>query len=287
MELLMPISFPLVIAHGTKLWARLFYGFAAVVMVTASIHTLSRGGMISLVAEILFIALLSARLMQDRRSGDSMAWMRGKVLRLFTPRRGAVALIALIVTIGIISTGASPVIRRVGETVREMRSTDPQADVTTGRMLIWKGALAMIEANPFFGVGLGAFQTAYPVYKQGDILNSDDSLFIVAQAHNDYLQVMADCGIAGATIALWFLVLVFGQIKHGIKSPDRWLSSLALGCGASIFGILVHSLFDFNLQLPSHALLFLLLLAVVSRVAAKADDERHVTGDGIGLPTGA
>jgi hypothetical protein len=37
-----------------------------------------------------------------------------------------------------------------------------------------------------------------------------------------------------------------------------------------MFGIAVHSLFDFNLQLPSNALLFLLLAAMVARTGQLA-----------------
>jgi len=44
------------------------------------------------------------------------------------------------------------------------------------------------------------------------------------------------------------------------------LSGLALGGGAGIVAMLVHSFFDFNLQIPSNALLFLLLSAVVSHI---------------------
>jgi O-antigen ligase len=120
----------------------------------------------------------------------------------------------------------------------------------------------MIRANPIVGVGLGAYGTAFPVYTK-----SDGSLR-VPQAHNDYLQIVADGGIVGGLIALWFLVSVFRVIARGLKSHDGLYAGLALGTGAGIFAILVHSIFDFNLQLPSNALLFLLLVAVASHIGA-------------------
>jgi len=46
------------------------------------------------------------------------------------------------------------------------------------------------------------------------------------------------------------------------------MAGTALGAAAGIFALLVHSLFDFNLQLPSNALLFLVLSSVVSQIAA-------------------
>jgi hypothetical protein len=52
------------------------------------------------------------------------------------------------------------------------------------------------------------------------------------------------------------------------------MAGLALGCGGGIFAMLVHSLFDFNLQIPSNALLFLVLTAVVYIIGRSAMNDR-------------
>jgi hypothetical protein len=85
--------------------------------------------------------------------------------------------------------------------------------------------------------------------------------------------VLADCGIIGGLIAVWFLVSVFHTVSQSIRASDPLLSGIAFGSAAAILGILIHSLVDFNLQLPSNALLFLLLLAVASRIAAGVRDK--------------
>jgi hypothetical protein len=54
-------------------------------------------------------------------------------------------------------------------------------------------------------------------------------------------------------------------------------AALALGSGAGMFGLLVHSLIDFNLQLPSNALLFLLLSAVAVQAGAAVGDRERST----------
>jgi len=87
--------------------------------------------------------------------------------------------------------------------------------------------------------------------------------------------VVADCGIAGGLIALWFIVLVFRRVGRGIRSRDSLLAGLALGCGTGVFAMLVHSVFDFNLQVPSNALLFLLLSAVVTQIGAAVRDKKE------------
>ena len=114
---------------------------------------------------------------------------------------------------------------------------------------------------------MGAYETAFSIYSK-----SDGSLR-VPQAHNDYLQVVADYGIVGGLIALWFIASLFRRVASGTQSRDPLCARLTLGAGAGIFAMLVHSLFDFNLQLPSNAVLFLLLSAVATRVGKVANEK--------------
>jgi O-antigen ligase len=176
--------------------------------------------------------------------------------------------IVAVIFIGIFWAGADPVINRVVKG-QSSSAEKPSESFFSSRGWVWKDTLSMIRANPVFGVGLGAYSTAFPVYTK-----SDGSIR-VPQAHNDYLQALADCGIPGAVIVLWFIVLIFRSVARGMKSRDPLMAGLALGAGASIFAILVHSVFDFNLQLPANALLFLILSAIVSRVGASVAREER------------
>ena len=155
-----------------------------------------------------------------------------------------------------------PIVQRV--TQGQLVEGQPKETFSTSRGWIWRDTITMIRANPLLGVGLGAYVTAFNIYTQ-----TDGSLR-VPQAHNDFLQIVADCGLVGALIALWFLVVVFRSVRRGLKSREPLLAGIALASGAGIFGILVHSLFDFNLQIPSNALMFLVLVAVASCAAALA-----------------
>jgi O-antigen ligase len=262
MELLALIPVPLSLARDLPRQTRLFYGFAAAVMGVAAIGSQSRGGMLSLAAGMTFIVVMSARL-RDVRSPAQEA-LRSKLERARVRSKHAVVVGAISFTMiaGVFSLGAGAVVHRIEGTVHDIGSANPQADFTTGRRSIWKTTVAMIRANPFFGVGFGAFRTAYPVYSHGEGLPT------IGQAHNEYLQVLADCGILGGVFALWFIAVVCRTIGRGIRSQDPLAARLALGGGAGIFAILVHSLFDFNLQLTSSALLFLLILGMVSQISA-------------------
>jgi O-antigen ligase len=114
---------------------------------------------------------------------------------------------------------------------------------------------------------LGAYETAYPIYSR-----ENGTRGVTAEAHNDYLQILADAGVIGAMFALWFIWTLFRAIARGVRSPNPLTAAVAIGCGAGLFGLLVHSVFDFNLHLPSHAMTFLLLSMMISQVGTTVDE---------------
>jgi O-antigen ligase len=99
---------------------------------------------------------------------------------------------------------------------------------------------------------------------------------IVAQSHNDYLQVIADCGLVGAILIVLFLGLLYRAMQGALRVEDQQMAGVALACSAGLIGILVHSLVDFNLQIPSNALLFLFMSVVLSNVPAAAPRRSRV-----------
>lgn len=270
MEMLIFIPAALIVTGGVRRDLRLFYGFAAAMMGLATVVSLSRGGMIGMLAGMLFLAAMSYGVRTRDGQTENEAGGRPQISPSagVAVRAGAVGAIALTIVAGTIWIGADPVIGRLAQTVQ-------QADATSApdynRNWIWKDTLSMIAANPLTGVGLGAYQTAYSRYA------STNGSLIVAQSHNDYLQVLADGGIIGGALALWFIVALFRGLVRGVRSRDPLLRAAALGGGAGAVAILVHSVFDFNLQLPSNALLFLCIAAVASRAGASSGRPRSIS----------
>ncbi len=263
MELLLPIPIAFVILQVGRIEARIFYGFAAALMGGAAIASLARGGFISLFAQLIFLAAATPFIShQGRHSGrhdiSHARSHRRKPTKVAAP---LIAVMVITVAIGasIYWIGLEPVINRI--TQGKIVATDAKEDsFLVSRGWIWRDTITMIRAHLVPGVGLGAFETAFPIYSQ-----SDGSLQI-GQAHNDYLQLVAEAGVLGVVLLLWFLGIVLSQTFRGMQVSDPLLAALALGCGGSIVGMMVHSIFDFNLQLPSHALLLVMLTAVLARV---------------------
>jgi O-antigen ligase len=254
MELLIPIPIALIITRAVTTELRLLFGFAAILMGLAAVLSLSRGGIISIAAAMLFLVVMSLWL---PRAGKKRS-PRGRLPHLASQALIIIAIVGVI-SAGILWIGADPVIKRVTQGQQQSGDSPPETFYSS-RGWVWRDTFTMIRSHPLLGVGMGAYETAFAIYTK-----SDGSLR-VPQAHNDYLQVVADCGVVGGVIALWFIALVFRAVARGTRSRDPLYSGLALGSGAGIFAMLVHSLFDFNLQLPANALLFLLLSAVAVHV---------------------
>jgi putative inorganic carbon (hco3(-)) transporter len=127
------------------------------------------------------------------------------------------------------------------------------------RLDITKDSLRMFAHRPVLGWGLGTFPTVYPRYR-----NFYTNLFI-NEAHNDYAQLLVEMGLLGFGLMIWFLIRLY---QYGLPTSRRWefqwdwavsLASL-LGCT----GILVHSLVDFNLQIPANAAFFYALCGLAA-----------------------
>ncbi|MDQ3013952.1 MAG: O-antigen ligase family protein, partial [Acidobacteriota bacterium] len=223
LEMIVPIPVALILVRAITGELSLFYGFAAVIMSVAIFFSLSRGGMISLVAGLVFVIAFGikgwARMREDRR------WAS-----IVLPRLGAVLLIIGTIGAGVWWIGGDALIDRAEHTDLTGEAPDNAGKETflKSRGWIWRDTVTMIHANWVTGVGLGAFETAYSLYSQ------HDGSMIVSQAHNDYLQVAADGGVAGGIIATWFLIILFRDFTRALSSRSGMGFGMALGCCGGI-----------------------------------------------------
>lgn len=265
-EMIAPIPVAMILTRAAKGELGMVYGFSAAIMSIAAIASLSRGGMISLLAGLMFVVVMGLRPSMMRLES-----IRSLRFPLFLSRILAAATIMATITVGVVWVGADAVIDRIDkiDLTNTGKSFSPNEEtIYQSRGFIWEDTLGMIRANWLSGVGFGAYQTAYPIYSQRDRFH------IVGQAHNDYLQALADGGIVAGAAVLLFLWFFFRAASRAMSHRDPIMASLALGCSAGVFAMLVHSLFDFNLQLISNGLLFLTLSIVVWRIGHAARKRR-------------
>jgi O-antigen ligase len=250
MEMLLP--FPLVLA-ATRFSdgkARIALAAIAALMAGSIFLSGSRGGMLAFGAQMLALAVLLLR----KREGN---WKQPLMLGVFLAM-----VIAFLVWIG-----GNELTHRLVSIHSEARE-----EISGGvRMTIDRDCLRMFTKRPFLGWGLGTFPIVYPGFR------SFYTNFFVNEAHNDYLQLLVETGIAGFAIAAWFLVLVFrrasGKLQNWTENATGALTVAALlGC----VGILVHSFLDFNLQIPANAALFYVLCAIAASGPLQESQRRRV-----------
>ena len=146
------------------------------------------------------------------------------------------------------------------------------------RVDAWKGVVRMIAANPLTGSGLGTFEIAYPAYK------TYGQSVVWQQAHNDYLQVLAESGWVGFGLLLMGLAILLAKfLVPTLREPWRSQEAVALGSSLGLWALLIHSLVDFNLQIPSNGLLFVLLGGLLVRMRRSRRTEHP---PGTARPTG-
>lgn len=245
MELTLALPLGLLFSGALETHKRPLYAFAALLMAVSLILTNSRGGMISLVAEVLFVIVVAGPGVGSERSRTGSRF-RGVLLRA-----GAALAFAIVLLFGAVAVGGPGVFNRLLGTVNA-------ADPTTGRAHFWNVTLDVIKHHPFIGSGLGSFGVIYTRYDYGN------GMYRLEQAHNDYLQILADAGIVGALLGASFLIILFSQGFARRNTDDKFRRGIATGALAGCFAVLVHSAFDFTLHTTSNALLFLVLAAMAT-----------------------
>jgi len=135
-----------------------------------------------------------------------------------------------------------------------------------GRQYIWKGTLAIIKDNLFFGTGPGTFIYHFPKYRVAG-LNA-----FINYAHNDYLQVGSEMGIIG----LFFMIYIIGAtLRKALKtytlakSPFKKWISISLGTG--VLSIAIHSIGDFNLYIPANAIIFSIFSGLIFNISSRRE----------------
>jgi len=237
MEMLMPV--PLVFAfsryaHGRERWAA---AGAASLMAGTVFLSGSRGGMAAFTVQLgVFFWLL----FRERRR-ERTAFLLGVFLLI------SLAMVAWI--------GGSQVSDRI-ITLDHNHRAELTSDI---RLRMDRDAIHMFSKRPLLGWGLGTFEAVYPQFR------SFYTSLLVDKTHNDYLQLLVETGVLGFAVAIWFLWVTF---QSACRKTHRWPSdvngSVRVAVIIGISGILVHSLVDFNLQIPANAAIFYVLCTIAS-----------------------
>jgi O-antigen ligase len=215
---------------------------ASMLLIVATAASLSRSGLIGLAAAGGCSALLMRR---------HAARARGR-----QPRRAIYfSLLAAAGTLGVLTeVGPSAIAGRFGA------SGTALAD----RLAIWHDTLPMVRDFWLTGTGVGTFQAAMAVYQR----SKPEVIF--NQAHNHYLQVVAEGGVLVAVpvwLALSALLKAAWQRLQADRSPMYFIRA---GAASGLAGVAVQSLWETGLTIPANAALAAILAAIIVHEPSRA-----------------
>jgi O-antigen ligase len=228
-ELVLPLALvPLVFGRVRReRWP--IVGLFAVLPIGALFLSASRGGLVSFGVELGMLALVMIR--------------RREIGKQLLP--GVAVLLSALLLVSWLG---------VGQMLERLSSTQ-LVEVSSGkRASMRRDTLRIFLEHPFLGTGLGTLQIVYPPYEtlyDGKIVN---------HTHNDYLEALAETGIAGGLCCAWFIGVLWAEsLKRLRQLNNSFTGVLQLSGFVACSGFLVHSLVDFNLHIPANALLFFLM----------------------------
>jgi len=145
---------------------------------------------------------------------------------------------------------------------RSVRSAATSLVGVNDRMTMWKNGWKIFVKHPVIGNGLNTFFVNYM-----NVREDEDKGKKGGYAHNCYLQMAADTGLAGLGAFLVFVIAVMGSAWRSLKElADPSLYALAAGLMLGLVAFLVHSFFDTNLYSLPLAALFWLAMGVLTAI---------------------
>ncbi|MGE0704948.1 MAG: O-antigen ligase family protein [Vicinamibacterales bacterium] len=203
----------------------------ALVMGMAMTLTGSRSGVAAFAVSMMVMAMFIARRVDSRRV-----------------RRAAIAYIFTLIA-GVVAWGGA------GATYARFELVSQDIG---GRLSAWSDTLRIIQDFPLFGTGLGTYRQAMLIYQT----RFRETVF--AQAHNDYLQIVAEGGLFLLIPIVFLLWVVIGTIVRRLRSgdDDALTSWIRAGAVAGLAGIAAQSLVEFTLQIPGNRVIFVVLVAI-------------------------
>jgi len=253
------------LAMSVTFWSRyqahtkMLTGYIALFCLLGVALTGSRGGYLSSVFGLLVFAALSL-------------WIAG----IFHPHNivfavmGALAALSLVLGTTLLLMQNSPPIKH--------RLHEISAASVDVRWHNWQAAIDQFKTSPALGTGAGT-QLYY-----GRLFRRQEVQVDPQHSHNDYLELLAEYGIVGGALALFFLVVHMGRGIAATRlitirrfgSPFMIRNNtlaLTVGSLSAVAALLAHSVVDSNMHLPGNALLFAFLFALIGSPEINKDEE--------------
>jgi O-antigen ligase len=234
MELIVPLGLGMLVLRGARRDQLPLVALFTILPIGALFLTASRGGIMTFLVQLGLLGILALA---------RTVWRRQLA----------------VITGVLILAGAFVAWLGVGRALERFAEFRSQEVSEARRQVMIKDSWRIFLDHPLMGTGLGTLESVYPRYE-----SSYDGK-VVNHTHNDYVEALAETGVIGGLCCLAFLVGLFYLVRTNLDSEQGpFIRAVHVGALVACVGLLVHSLVDFNLHIPSNALLFLLQASLAS-----------------------
>jgi O-antigen ligase/tetratricopeptide (TPR) repeat protein len=217
--------------------------FALGLMISSVLLSLSRGGFMALLGGLVIGVMLRLR----QHSGLQQA--RGVLLA----RMAAVTMVCWPLAL-ICWLGYDQVLGRIA-TLQGVEA------LQESRLSMWSRAFPLVRDFPLWGTGDGTYEFVESLHRVTDTLDAD---MIIDHAHNDYLEILVEGGLAQLVPAVLAIVLVWRFGLHAARrSAGLPTGGLAIGALMGLATVSIHSFSDFGMHIPACAALVTVLCAYI------------------------
>lgn len=233
--LLAPLSLAQLLVGRGKAVVKVLHGYALLMMLGGVAVTMSRGGWIAVALGLPGV----------------LAWISFRRRELRLP---------VVLLCGVLLLGGWMFVRhsqKAQARVENVSKTD-NLDAGSGRQWLWRPAVKMWRDHRWLGVGPAHFDVRFPEYRPWQVQTNP------GWVHNEYLNLLADYGLAGALLAAGIVGLLVWGVFRSMKYVERGGSDLGsrgsnrtaffVGGVGGLATLALHCVVDFNLHIPAIAL---------------------------------
>ena len=229
------VALPLMLAllsRASRPWQRALVYAAILVIIGSVLTSVSRGGLLTLIAVTLIICALPAR-------------------SLFHFRRQKAAFVAMVAVGAAISlaAAANEILPRVESVFRPSSSANAETE-GSGRLVFWSAAWMSVKERPVLGLGFGSFprvSNELIVRTPGVNFQHFELRPKGSQVHNAYLGTLAELGVVGLALFLGLLISTALALRRTARKARRagayFVMRVANALLLSLFGWSIASIF--------------------------------------------
>lgn len=243
----LPCSFKFLIEKKNALWTGI-----VVLHIAGLILTFSRGSWLT--AGIVGILSMVVFKKEPAENLKKLPWKKIGSITVIT-----------IISSGLLFSAAQYIRKQNFEinTVKEkilLKSREQKKSIED-RLDFYKAGIKLIQEKPLLGHGPDSFRFVAPKYQKNLLASSD-------HPHNLFLKIAVENGIPALIAFLIFLSFLFIQI---IKKPDPLARFLLIPISA----ILIHNIFDYNLNFAGTQMLFWILLGFAHALTKNSNNQER------------